>query len=394
MPGVLAMRAMRAALLCGALVLGGAAPALAQPVLSEAPPAEATGVRLTTVVEGLANPWGLAFLPDGSMLVTERAGRLRLVRDGQLDPRPIAGVPEVHAQGQGGLLDIALHPDFANNRTVFLSYAHGTTQANRTRLARAVLDGHALRDVQVIFEVNREKPNNAHFGSRILFLPDGTLLLTIGDGGNPPNSLDGRLIRENAQDLANHIGSVVRLNADGSVPRDNPFVGRDGARPEIWSYGHRNAQGIAWDPIRRVVWSNEHGSRFGDELNRIERGANYGWPAVSHSVEYRGGAQIGDGRSAPGMADPVMAWLSAHAPSGLAVYSGDRFPAWRGDVFSGGLQSRDVRRIRLDAQGRVVGEEAIRVGSRVRDVRQGPDGHLYLLTDEPQGARIIRVEPN
>jgi glucose/arabinose dehydrogenase len=247
--------------------------------------------------------------------------------------------------------------------------------------------------VQPIFEVDREKANNAHFGSRILFLPDGTLLLTIGDGGNPPNTLDGRLIRENAQDLSNHLGKILRLNADGSAPADNPYAGRADARAEIWTVGNRNSQGIAWDPIRDTVWANEHGSSGGDELNRIERGRNYGWPVASHSVEYRGGAQIGVGRSAPGTTDPVLVWMTTSAPSGLAVYTGDRFPNWRGDLFSGGLRGQDVRRIRLDPAGRVLGEEAIPVGRRVRDVRQGPDGLLYLLTDEPSGARIIRVEP-
>jgi glucose/arabinose dehydrogenase len=368
--------------------------AASQPVLSEAAPPPVAGIRLVTVAEGLERPWGLAFLPDGAMLVTERPGRLRLVRDGQVDPRPIAGLPPVHAMGQGGLLDVVLHPGFAQNRLVYLTYAHGDSQANRTRLARGVLDGHALRDLQVLFEVNRDKPTSAHFGSRILFLPDGTLLLTIGDGGNPPNMLDGRFIRENAQDRSNHIGKTLRLNADGTVPRDNPFVGQAGMRPEIWTWGNRNSQGIAWDPIRNTVWANEHGSQAGDEVNRIERGRNYGWPAVSYSVEYRGGAQIGDGRSAPGMTDPVLVWMTTSAPSGLAVYGGDRFPGWRGDLFSGGLRSQDVRRIRLDAAGRVVGEERIPVGRRVRDVREGPDGYLYLLTDDAAGARIIRVEPN
>jgi glucose/arabinose dehydrogenase len=387
------MRAIHMALLAASLVLPGMG--LAQTVLSDQPPPVAAGTRNVVVADGLAHPWGLAFLPDGSLLVTERPGRLRLVRDGQIDPRPIEGVPPVHAMGQGGLLDVVLHPDFARNRLVYLSYAHGDQQANRTRLARAVLDtqGHALRDLQVIFENNREKATGAHFGSRILFLPDGTLLLTIGDGGNPPNMLDGRLIRENAQDRSNHLGKIVRLNADGSVPADNPFVGQAGMRPEIWSWGNRNPQGLAWDPIRNTVWSTEHGSQAGDELNRIERGRNYGWPVVSHSVEYRGGAQIGGGRSAPGMTDPVLAWMVTAAPSGLAVYTGDRFPAWRGDLFAGALRGMDVRRIRLDPAGRVLGEESIRIGRRVRDVRQGPDGFLYVLTDEPAGARIIRIEP-
>lgn len=383
------MKVSRRALLATTLFAGAAQ---AQPVISQAPPPEVAGIRLVTVAEGFERPWALAFLPDGSMLVTERPGRLRLVRDGAIHPRPIEGVPAVHAMGQGGLLDVVLHPDFARNRMIYLSYAHGSAEANRTRLARAVLDGHALRELRVIFEVDREKPANAHFGSRILFLPDGTLLLTIGDGGNPPVSLDGRLIRDNAQDRSNHIGKILRLNADGTVPADNPFVGQAGMRGEIWTWGNRNNQGIAWDPIRRVVWANEHGSQAGDEINRIERGRNYGWPVVSHSVEYRGGAQIGGGQSAPGMTDPVLVWMTTTAPSGLAVYTGERFPAWRGDLFSGSLRSQDMRRIRLDPAGRVVGEEIIRVGRRVRDVRQGPDGFLYLLTDDPQGARIVRVE--
>jgi glucose/arabinose dehydrogenase len=385
------MRALRMALFCAAL----SAPAglAAQQVVSDQPPQAVAGARVAVVAEGLSNPWGLAFLPDGAMLVTERPGRLRLVRDGRIEPTPVAGVPPVHAMGQGGLLDVAIHPDFARNRLVYLTYAHGNAQGNRTRLARARLDGGALRDLQVIFEVDREKPTNAHFGSRILFLPDRTLLLTIGDGGNPPNTLDGRLIRENAQDRANHLGKILRLNEDGTVPADNPFVGQPGIRPEIWTWGNRNSQGIAWDPIRNAVWANEHGSFTGDELNRIERGRNYGWPAVSWSVEYRGGGQIGSGRSAAGLADPELVWMTTTAPSGLVVYTGDRFSAWRGDLFSGGLRSQDVRRIRLDAEGRVVGEEAIRIGRRVRDVRQGPDGFLYLLTDDANGARILRIEP-
>jgi glucose/arabinose dehydrogenase len=243
----------------------------------------------------------------------------------------------------------------------------------------------------VIFENNRDKPANAHFGSRLLFLPDGTLLMTVGDGGNPPNSLDGRFIRENAQDLGNHLGKIIRLNADGSVPADNPYIGMQGARPELWSVGHRNPQGLAWDAIRNAVWATEHGSQGGDELNRIERGLNYGWPVISYSVEYRTGQQIGRGRSAPGLVQPVVAWMQTQAPSGLAIYAGNRFPAWRGDAFSGGLRGQEVRRIRLDASGRAIGEEAIAVGRRVRDVRQGPDGYLHLLTDEASG-RIIRIE--
>lgn len=369
-----------------------ATPAHATPFITATQPAEVSGLRLTPVAEGLERPWGLAFLPDGSALVTERPGRLRLIRDGALLPTPIPGTPVVHAMGQGGLLDVALDPDFATNRTIFLTYAHGDASANRTRLARAVFDGTALRDLRVIFEVAQAKPANAHFGSRIAFLPDGTLLLSIGDGGNPPVSLEGRNIREQAQAPASHLGKILRLNRDGSVPRDNPFVGHAGFAPEIWSWGHRNNQGLAWDPIRRLVWANEHGSQGGDELNLVRGGQNHGWPVVSHSLEYRGGAQIGGGQSAPGMADPALVWSMTTAPSGLVVYTGDRYAGWRGDLFSGSLRAMDVRRIRADAQGRVTGEEVIKVGRRVRDVRQGPDGFLYVLTDDNPGA-LLRIEP-
>lgn len=383
------MQLTRRALL-GTLISSGA---IAEPVLSQGTPQAATGFRLTTLAEGFANPWSLAFLPDGTMLVTERPGRLRIIRDGRLDPRPVAGTPEVHVQGQGGLFEVTPHPGFAWNRVLYLTYAHGDARANRTRLARAVLDGDTLRDLQPIFETDRNKPGNAHFGGRLLFLPDGTLLMSIGDGGNPPNRLDGRLIRENAQDRGVLLGKIIRLTAEGTTPPDNPFVNQPGIRPEIFSWGHRNPQGLAWDSLRNAVWQTEHGSSGGDELNRLAPGQNHGWPAVSHSVEYSNGQQIGSGRSAPGMADPVLAWMTTAAPSGLAVCTSDRMPGWRGDLFAGSLRGGDVRRIRLDPAGRVLGEESIRIGARVRDVRQGPDGHLHVLTDESAGARLIRIEP-
>ncbi len=383
------MHLTRRALL-GTLISGAAA---AEPVLSQGPVPPATGFRLATLAEGFANPWSLAFLADGSLLVTERPGRLRIIRDGRLDPRPIAGTPEVHVQGQGGLFEVTPHPGFAWNRVLYLTYAQGDARANQTRLARAVLDGTTLRDLQPIFETGLAKQGNAHFGGRLLFLPDGTLLMTIGDGGNPPNRLDGRLIRENAQDRATLLGKIIRLTAEGTVPADNPFVNQPGIRPEIFSWGHRNPQGLAWDPVRNAIWSTEHGSSGGDELNRLAPGQNYGWPAVSHSVEYSNGQQIGSGRTAPGMVDPVLAWMTTAAPSGLAVCTSDRIPGWRGDLFAGALRGSDVRRIRLDPAGRVLGEESIRIGARVRDVRQGPDGLLHVLTDEPSGARLIRIEP-
>ncbi len=287
-------------------------------------------------------------------------------------------------------MDIALHPKFAQNRWIYLTYAHGTPDANRTRLARARFDGKALQDVEVIFEVNQSKSGTQHFGSRLLWLPDGTLLLAIGDGGNPPVALDGQLIRQQAQNRRSRLGKVVRLKDDGSIPPDNPFVGQADTDPAIWSYGHRNIQGLAFDPIAQRIWSTEHGSRGGDELNLLQAGKNFGWPLVTHSREYFG-PEITLERSRPGMVDPKVVWTPALAPSGLVVYTGDRVPAWRGNLFAGGLASQRVQRIVVDAQGAVVSQQEIPIGARVRDVRQGPDGWVYLLTDEADG-KLMRLE--
>jgi aldose sugar dehydrogenase len=353
--------------------------------------AQTQGFRKTTIATNLERPWSMAWLPDGAMLITEKAGRLRLVRNGVLDPTPIAGVPDVLAVGQGGLMEVALHPRFAQNRLVYLTYSHGTTDANRTRVARATFDGKALRDLRVIFEVAQVKSGTQHFGSRIVWLPDGTMLVAIGDGGNPPIQLEGDLIRKQAQNLRSRLGKIVRLNDDGSVPRDNPFVGNGNADPAIWSYGHRNIQGLAFDPTTPRVWVTEHGARGGDELNLVQASQNFGWPLVTHSQEYAGG-EISQERSRPGMIDPKVVWTPATAPSGLAIYLGDRFPAWKGDLFAGGLVTKDVRRIDLDEAGNVRGQQAIAIGQRVRDVRQGPDGLLYILTDESNG-QLLRLEP-
>ncbi|MEB3358030.1 MAG: PQQ-dependent sugar dehydrogenase [Synechococcales bacterium] len=352
---------------------------------------DTTTFQSTVLLENLEHPWGLAWLPDGSMLITERPGRLRVVRDGVLEPDPIAGVPEVLVVGQGGLLDVAVHPRFAENGWIYLTYAHGSQSINRTRLARATFDGTALSDVQVIFEVSQPKSGGQHFGSRLAWLPDGTLLMSVGDGGNPPIQLDGDLIRQQAQNRRSYLGKILRLNDDGSVPPDNPFVGDGDANPAIWSYGHRNIQGLAIDPDTDQVWATEHGARGGDELNFVEMGQNYGWPLVTHSREYSGGV-ISQERSRPGLVDPKLVWSSTVAPSGLTVYRGDRFPQWQGNLFAGGLVSRDVRRIELDGAGNVVSQESIAIGQRVRDVRQGPDGLLYILTDEANG-QLIRLEP-
>jgi len=377
------------ALLVGLL----AAPSVrAAPFLAAPEAAAATGLRVTPVLDGLERPWGLAFLPDGGALVTERPGRLRLVQGGQLVPAPIAGVPPVLALSQGGLMDVALHPDFARNRLIYLTHATGEATANRTRLVRARFDGQRLTDVATLFETNRAKAHGAHFGSRIVFLPDGTLLVSVGDGGNPPNSLDGRYIRDQAQDPGSHLGKVIRLDADGRVPADNPFRATAVYAPEIFSVGHRNIQGMAFDPARRMVWASEHGSAGGDELNIIRGGQNHGWPSVSWSVEYRGGAQIGTGRAAPGLVDPALVWQRTFAPSGLAVVTSDRYPGWRGDVLAGGLRGQAVHRVRADAEGRVTAEQSIPIGRRVRDVRMGPDGLAWLLTDEANGA-LLRLDP-
>ena len=371
--------------------------AVASPETEEATEAEAIAqapqsIEPVTLVEGLEHPWGIAWLPDGTMLVTERPGRLRVIREGQLDPNPVPGVPSVLAVGQGGLLDVAVHPQFAENPWVYFTYASGTARANQTQIARARFDGSALSDWTVIFEVERDKSDGQHFGSRLAWLPDGTLLVSIGDGGNPPVELDGDLIRNQAQNLGTRFGKVVRLNADGSIPSDNPFVNTPDADPAIWSYGHRNIQGLALDPATDQIWVTEHGARGGDELNQVQPGSNYGWPVVTHSREYWGG-QISAEQSRQGMVDPLVVWTPAIAPSGLAVYRGDRYPQWQGHLFAGGLVSRDVRRIELDASGTVINETPIDIGQRVRDVRQGPDGLLYILTDEPNG-RLVRLEPS
>ncbi|BAU14831.1 glucose dehydrogenase-B [Leptolyngbya sp. NIES-3755] len=347
------------------------------------------GYRKVELVQRIESPWGMAWLPDGRLLISGKLGKLQVVQDGKLLPTTIAGVPPVMSQGQGGLMDVSIHPRFAENRLIYLTYSHGTPDANRTRVARAVLDGNTLRDLKVIFEVNQAKSGTQHFGSRIAWLPDNTMLVSIGDGGNPPVSLNGELIRKQAQNLNSRLGKVVRLNDDGSVPRDNPFVNKPNADPAVWSYGHRNIQGLAVDPTSKRVWASEHGSKGGDELNLVAAGQNYGWPVVTHSKEYWGD-EITQERSRPGMVDPKIVWTPATAPGGLLFYTGDRFPAWRGNLFSSGMVSRDIKRIELDAQGNVRRQEAIKIGQRVRDVSQGPDGLIYFITDD---GILWRLEP-
>ncbi|MCH8487168.1 MAG: PQQ-dependent sugar dehydrogenase [Candidatus Cyclonatronum sp.] len=354
---------------------------------------EAAGWQAATVLEGLEHPWAVVWLNETDMLITERPGRLRLVRDGLLLPESVAGVPQVFASGQGGLLDVSLHPGFAENGLVYLTYAAGDKDANRTTLARGVFTGEALMDVEVIFETNVAKTGNQHFGSRMAWLPDGHLLVSIADGGNYIR-FDGGWIREQAQNPANHLGTVVKLTDEGQPAAGAPFIAADAegevVLPEIWTLGHRNIQGLAVDPLSGAVWANEHGARGGDELNLLQPGANYGWPLVTYSREYHF-TRITRRTAKPGMTDPLVVWTPAQAPSGLVVYRGDVFPGWRGDVFSGGLVSGEVRRVILDGET-VTGEEKLTIGARVRDVRQGPDGFLYVLTDEENG-RLLRIEP-
>ncbi len=357
-------------------------------------------IKAVPVISGLDHPWGMAWLPNGDILITERPGRLRIVRDGILDPKAIAGVADVStvsaqqlfASQQGGLLDIALHPRFAENRFVYFTYSHGTQQANRTRVARAVFDGEKLQDWQVIFEVGQAKPGGQHFGSRLTWLPDETLLISIGDGGNPPVQLEGDLIRKQAQNRASHLGKVIRINDDGTVPPDNPFVNDPGAAPEVWSYGHRNIQGMGYDPITQQVWATEHGSKGGDELNVIEAGKNYGWPVVSASKEYGSGQPVAPVTSRADVVDPLTVWTPSIAPSGLTIYNGDRHPDWQGTIFAGALVEKSIRHLRVDGDNKVISESIIPIGQRVRDVRQGPDGSVYVLTDDNNG-QLLRLEP-
>ena len=343
-----------------------------------------SGLRLTPVVERLEHPWAVTWLPDGSMLITERRGRLWRIEGTRRTE--VSGVPAVFASGQGGLHDVTLHPRFAQNRLVYLSFARGDAGSNALAVARGRLDTNGLVDTQVIFEVAQKKSSRQHFGSRFVWLPDGTLLVAVGDGGNPPASYQGAWIREQAQNWQSHIGKVLRMTDDGK-PVGTPVAGRD---PYVWSIGHRNIQGMTRDPATGRIWATEHGSQGGDELNLVQEGKNYGWPVVSYSNEY-GGGPVARATTRPDVEPPRMVWTPSVAPSGLAIYTADRFPDWKGNLFSGSLRGMEVRRIVLDGDGRVTREERLRTERRIRDVRQGPDGYLYVLTDEPEGA-LLRIE--
>ena len=339
-------------------------------------------VRIITLADGLEYPWGLAFLPDGRMLVTERPGRLRLVGRNGKTSKPVAGVPEVIARGQGGLLDVALDPDFNNNRLIYLSYAEPGKGGGGTAVGRGRLEGEQLTHFSVIFRQVPKTDTRVHFGSRLVFTRDSELFVTLGERGEA----------ERAQDLTVHRGQVIRILPDGSIPRDNPFVKLSDYRPEIWSHGHRNPQGAALHPETGRLWTVEHGARGGDEINIPMKGRNYGWPVISYGRHYSG-LKIGEGTQKAGMEQPVYYWDPSIAPSGLTFYTGDRFPAWKGDLLVGALKGQMLVRLELGGE-KIVNEERMLkdLKERIRDVRQGPDGFIYLLTDSSNGS-ILRLEP-
>ncbi len=368
-------------LLCIVAMLALPLPAVAQTTSSSA-----GTLKVETVARGLDKPWGFAFLPGGDILATERPGRMRIVtRDGKISP-PVAGVPAVRASGQGGLHDVVLDRDFAASRTIYFCYAEPASGGGRTAMARARLtDGEAARldDVKVIFRQEGPLSSGNHYGCRIVQGRDGNLFLTMGDHFTQ---------RDEAQNLANHAGKIVRVTPDGAVPPDNPFVGRAGAKPEIWSYGHRNSQGAALHPTSGKLWMHEHGPRGGDEVNIPLAGRNYGWPVVGYGVDYSG-AKIHQATAKAGMEQPVKYWVPSIAPSGMAFYTADLFPAWKGSLFVGALAGQLLVRLELDGE-KVAKEERLltNLGERIRDVRQGPDGAIWLATDSGNG-KILRLTP-
>jgi aldose sugar dehydrogenase len=361
-----------------ALALGFAAAAAAQSYGSQE-----HAFRVVKVAQGLQQPWSVAFLPDGRMLVTEKPGRLRLVVKDKLVAEPVAGMPQVTVHGQGGFFDAVPHPDFSRNSLVYLSYAARGDDGVGTELARGKLVDGRLENVQVLFRQSPKGKSGNHFGGRIVFDRAGFLYLTLGDRGEMPR----------AQRPDDHAGSVIRLHDDGRVPSDNPFVGKAGWKPEKFDLGHRNQQGAALHPVTGMLWTHEHGPQGGDEINVIRAGTNYGWPVITYGVNYGIGTRIGEGTQKEGMAQPLYYWVPSIAPSGMAFYTGDKFPKWKGDLFVGSLKFQLLVRLRLDGE-KVVKEERLLQGAlgRIRDVRTGPDGFLYLVTDESPGV-VARLEP-
>jgi glucose/arabinose dehydrogenase len=356
---------------------------LALPVFAQTVKTEEHAFRVVKLADVLEHPWSLAFLPDGRMLVTERPGRLRVIKNGVLEKRPVEGLPEVTEHGQGGLHDVVPHPKFAENQLLYLAYAARGRDGVGTELARARLVNDHLENVQVLFRQDPKGTSGNHFGGRIVFDRSGYLYLTLGERGE----------KERAQKPGDHAGSVIRLHDDGRVPEDNPFVGKPGWKAEKFDLGHRNQQGAAINPRTGALWTHEHGPQGGDEVNIIRRGRNYGWPVITYGVNYGIGTKIGEGTSKPGMEQPIHYWVPSIAPSGMAFYSGDKFPKWQGDLFVGALKAELLVRLHLEGD-RVVKEERMLKGvlGRIRDVRVGPDGFIYLLTDEGRGV-LARLEP-
>ena len=348
--------------------------------------------RVVPVVEGVVQPWSMAWLPNGDMLVTEKPGRLRIVRDGKLLPEAVPGVPQVFYQGQGGLFEVLPHPDFEENQTIYLSFAKPVGDGSTTAVIRARLENDRLTDVTEIFAADAS--GRSHYGGKMAFNEDGYLFLTAGDRQAPST---GDLTAHPAQDLSNHQGVIVRLNADGTIPNDNPFVGEQGVLPEIWSYGHRSPQGLAIHPETGDLWMTEHGPQGGDELNLVIPGANYGWPVVGYGVNYASSTPIHERQTLTGMESPKRFWVPSIATSGLMIYDGDKFPEWQGDIFVGGLAGELVSRLEMGEDFReVIREEELVYGmGRVRDVRQGPDGYIYVAIEDRAGAptAVVRLEP-
>ncbi|MEO1014090.1 MAG: PQQ-dependent sugar dehydrogenase [Pseudomonadota bacterium] len=363
----------------------GGGDAALQKTLADPAPMGELALNIETLAEGLENPWAIAFLPGGDILVSERPGRIRVVRDGALVEAPVGGVPDVVAWNQGGLFDILPHPDFSENRTLYIAYAHGDREANATRIARATFDGSTLSDLTPIYDAIPAKDTGHHFGGKLVWGPDDKIYLTVGEGSK---------YKERAQEMATSFGAVIRINPDGSIPADNPDFGA-GTAPGLYSKGHRNPQGLAYDGVRDVLWEHEHGPRGGDEINIVEPGANYGWPLASYGIDYNG-ARITPFTEYEGTKQPFKYWTPSIAPSGLAVYRGEVFPDdWDGDLLVGALAGEALHRVDLNGMTEV-GEERYDLGGRVRDVRVGPDGAIYATIEDRRGApvgKLLRVTP-
>jgi glucose/arabinose dehydrogenase len=334
-----------------------------------------------TITKALTNPWGIAFLPDGRILVTERAGEIRIVKDGKLLPEKIGNVPAVFANGQGGLMDIKLHPDYANNGWIYFTYAKPGEGGGGTVLARAKLEGNNLVGLEELFSAQPLSGSGAHFGSRVVFDGKGYVFISSGERGTKPN----------AQDLTNHLGKVIRLHEDGKVPTDNPFVNTPGAKPEIWSYGHRNPQGLIYNKANETLWDVEHGPMGGDELNKVEKGKNYGWPVITYGMNYDS-TVISDITEKEGMEQPVFYWKPSIATCGMTLVTSDKFPGWNGNLLIGALAKQHIARVELDAEGKFVKQEKLleNIG-RVRAVEQSPDGYIYVATETP--GMLLRLVP-